>query len=198
MKRNNPVHYNANLYTPNLDWSTFNVIDDKKRDFSFKNVMKVFALMNDKMIDLSLLNCDSQEEYIAIYQWLNVQRWQSNNSNIYDGFTQEEIDELFKAEQTFDYLKDYDAYWCDFMTIGIDLETSDIDFIRFCWLLENKFMCDEKSAISNRIRMRTYEYSKNDSIKYRTHMTKLKNKYALYEDKYKALRIYNNLKKGGE
>lgn len=189
--------YNANLYTPDKNWNTYNIINRKKRDLSYRNIMRVFHLMNEQRIQLDLLNCDDQDEYLLIYNWLVVQRWESSKQDLYANLSDEDRKVLFESIKTFDYFMDYDAYWCDFFGIGIDLTKDDIDFIKFGWLLDNKFMCDEKSAIANRIRMRTYKQNKNDSLEYKTNMNDLKRKYAFSDIKQNESML-DMLKGGGE
>lgn len=159
--------------------------------------MKIIGLSNKGMYDLRLLGCESLDEYRSIVEWVFKQRWKTESS-INELLTEEERSKLAKAEQTFDYLKDYDAYWCDFFSIGIDLERDEIDFFRFCWMLDNKFMTDETSAISKRMRMRTYKPQKGDSVDHKHRMSNMKSKYSLLSiDDQKLYESFNNLAKGG-
>ncbi|MFV0395560.1 MAG: Gp15 family bacteriophage protein [Coprobacillaceae bacterium] len=157
--------------------------------------MKVIALSYNNLYDLRLLNCENLEEYRKIVDWVFQDRWSYSENDITKYMTREETEKMRKSTQVFDYLKDYDAYWCDFMSIGIDLDKHEIDFFKFRWLLENKFISDESSAISKRIQYRNYKPKKGESSESKNGNIKLKKKYALYEIDENS--FYNTLKEGG-
>lgn len=157
--------------------------------------MKIIALSNEGMYDLRLLDCDSIEEYRAIVKWLFEERWTYSDNDITKHMTKEEIAKMRESTQKFDFLKDYDAYWCDFMTMGIDLDKSEIDFIKFRWLLENKFMSDENSAINKRLQYRNYQPYKGESSESKNNHAKLKQKYSLFEIQEDM--FYKAMKEGG-
>lgn len=61
-----------------------------------------------------------------------------------------------QGEKTFDLNYDYKYYFCDFMKIGINLNTDEISWWEFNSLLEGFFL-DEKSTISTVLGYRTYK-----------------------------------------
>lgn len=60
------------------------------------------------------------------------------------------------SEKIFDLNLDYKYYFCDFIKIGINLNTDEISWWEFNALLEGFFL-DEKSTISTVLGYRTYK-----------------------------------------
>ena len=145
------------------------------------------------MPDISLLGCETVEEFENVFKWLNVERWTSNNNDFWkEHLTEKEYSEINKGNQVFCYFADYDAYYTDFYQyFNIDLMTSDLDWFRFNWFLRN-IIDKEDSMTSKRISFRTYTPSKHDDPKYKKSMLERKKMYSLKEESYQE--IYNNMK----
>lgn len=176
--------FNANLYTPDLDWETHDVLSGVKRDLSFKNVMRALG-GNGTIKDFQ---CETEEEYEELLSWLTVERWQYAEESAVDvavneGYlSQEDAQKIRQSEITFDMLLDFDAYFADFIEFyGINLLKEEVDFFEFKWLLAALFE-KESSAIVQRASYRSYTKEKTDSAKYAQYMYNNRKRYALSAD----------------
>lgn len=144
---------------------------------------------------LKLSNCNDIEELNFFIEAISLERW-TYNDNLKEQMGDDEYNKYIKQTKTFDLNLDFDAYYCDFLHYyQIDLLDSDIDFIRFNWLLDSLFI-KEGSAISKRLEYRNYKPSKNDDSEYKKQMSKLKKIYSLNDDN--SDNIYNSFRKGDE
>jgi len=86
------------------------------------------------------------------------------------------------TEKVFDLNYDYKYYFCDFMKIGINLNTDEISWWEFNSLLEGFFL-DEKSTISTVLGYRTYKKPPNNPKTQESNQNRfyneMKRKYAL-------------------
>lgn len=145
------------------------------------------------MPDISLLNCETDEEFEGIFKWLNVERWTSSNNDFWkEHLTSDEYAKLNDSKQVFCYFADYDAYYTDFYQyFNIDLMTAELDWIRFNWFLRN-IIEKEDSMISKRIRYRTYKPSKHENSEYKNSMFERKKTYSLVDEDLQD--VYNSMK----
>lgn len=166
---------------PYHDVNFVNVVKGKKRNLSFKNVLLIEeALKNEHFIlALELLNCETPDEFEKVMKEIHEQRWIEQKLGDL-GLSKEDEQALNEAEKMFDYNMDYDAYYVDFFKIGIDLDTSDLDWYKFNWFLSS-FFDDENSTISKRLQYRGYKPNKHDSLEYKNSMNKRKSKYSYQE-----------------
>lgn len=176
--------FNANLYTPDLDWETHDVLSGIKRDLSFKNVVRAIG-GNATIADFQ---CESVEEYEELFSWITVERWKYAEESAVDvavkeGYlSQEDAKKIKDSETTFDLLLDFDAYFADFIEFyGINLLKQEVDFFEFRWLLD-ALLEKEDSTLVKRIGYRAYTKDKNDSAKYAQFMYNNRKKYALSAD----------------
>lgn len=140
--------------------------------------MKALYLLEQNTNPLPLFNFESIDEDIeGFFKLIFLERWTSKDTMKNLGLSDKEIQEL-NSDEGVDLMKDYDAYWCDFFTIGIDLDVDTISFFKFKWLLENKFITDENSSIAKRLSYRNYKPQKGDNVNHKRAMISAKNKYA--------------------
>lgn len=86
------------------------------------------------------------------------------------------------SEKIFDLNLDYKYYFCDFIKIGINLNTDEISWWEFNALLEGFFL-DEKSTISTVLGYRTYKKPpsnpKTQEVNQHKFYMNMKRKYSL-------------------
>lgn len=194
LKRPLDRYYNPNLYMPFLDYSTFNIVDEKERNLNFKNILKVQELISKSEYGMAmeLLSCDNFNELSLILNWINTPRWTESKQEL--ELSNQEKQEINENTKIFDYNKDFDAYYVDFkMFYQIDLISDDLDWFRFNWLLEG-LISNETSLIAKRLSYRTYT-PKESKNAYKNYMQKQKKLYSLVpENKQK---LYDNIREGG-
>lgn len=194
--------YFPQMYMPYQDFSDhdkfWNGSELIEVNYTFKKAMRVMHLQEQGDTEGIIKELGlSYEDSLSFLKAMNEVRWESpasQNDEIL-GLSHEEAKEINKKTALFDYQKDFDAYWADFLEYyGIDLTTDDIPFVKFLWLLSSLFG-KEGSATANRISARAYKANKDHGSDYVKYMMDKKRTYMLEpEDKSE---MFEALKRGG-
>mgnify|MGYP003542923365 FL=1 len=180
---------------PFLDYSNFNVVDDKERNLDFKNILKVQELIENNEFEMAikLLNCSNYTELSQLLSWINTPRWKEDKQEL--DLSNSEEQKIYESTKVFDFNKDFDAYYSDFkMFYNIDLITDSLDWFRFNWLLDG-LLNNESSMISKRLSYRTYTPKENKNA-YKKFMQKYKKIYSLVPENLQ--KVYDNIKEGSD
>lgn len=138
---------------------------------------------NDFLGAMHHWNCKFEEVH-TYYRQATQPRWinsdDSINPDIFKEFDPEDVEELLKSYETFDFAKDYDALICDFQCFyNIDLTSEEVDLTRFLFLVNGLFS-KEESVCAKRVGYRSFESNHNLDANYNNQMLKLKETYKLH------------------
>jgi len=164
-----------------MDWSTYNIIDDKERDLSYKNIMEVNYHIAEGRIPLRLLNAESVEEFYEVLNIINTPRWaDTNEDGLFDNISKADMDKYLSSKPaTVNFNYDFDAYCPDIKRIfGIDLRNDNPSWFEFMEML-NSICIMPDTLMQARIKYRSYEASKDETNEYKSYMNRMKSMYKI-------------------
>lgn len=156
-------------------------------------IIEYYRQQNDMLSIMKELGL-SYKDTLVFLESMNMERWvvSSDKSKLYEKLTDEQIKELHEMEKVFDIFMDFDAYYADFIEFyRIDLIDTDIDYIKFKFLL-NSLFDKETSVLAKRISYRHFKRDKNNSPEYNNGMQARKDLYSFHNKT--SENIYNRLR----